>query len=108
MTRFEIATSAMVMPVGTSPRVREELRIVILTQEFPHEGPDLGRCLADILRRYDATDRDLCSDCHRWRSDNGPGHRHGSDDQHQEVKKIIEEPCEEEVEKILLEPNEFS
>jgi hypothetical protein len=33
MARFEIATSATVMPIGTSPRVREKPRIVILTQE---------------------------------------------------------------------------
>ena len=107
--RFEFATSATVKPEGGSSRVREKPRIVILIQEFPHEGADLGVCLAHIPRRYNAADRVLCPDRPEWRADCGAGHGYGSGsgEQYEEVEKVIEESCKEEVEKTLHEPNEF-
>jgi hypothetical protein len=98
----------MVMPVGNAPRVLEKPRIVILIQELPHEGVDLGVCLAHLPCRYYATVRILRADQHGRRDDRrGAGHRYRSDEHHQEVKKVIQNSRKEEVEKTHHNPNQF-
>jgi len=67
--------------------------VAILTQEFPHEGANLGVCVARICCRYRVAYRNLCPDYGDW-ADDGAGQFDidcSDDDQEEEILKIP--PC---------------
>jgi hypothetical protein len=78
---------------------------ILLIQELPHEGGDLGLCLARVFCSQHVADRVVCPG--RQFADSGAGHRDGPDRNHKEVEEFIQEPFEEEIKKIELKPSEF-
>jgi hypothetical protein len=82
--------------------VREKRRVVILNQEFPHEGAYLGVCFAHVCCRYRIACRNLCPD-HGDRTDDGTGYldidRSVCDNQEEEIVEIA--PREKKVQEVL-------
>jgi hypothetical protein len=86
--------------------VREKRRIDILIQELPHEGGDLGVCLAYIPCSYHVADRVVCPG--RQLADDGAGHWYGSVQHHKEVERFVQEPFEEKIKKTAGKSDELS
>ena len=91
-----------------SQRVQEKRYVVILTQEFLHEGPCLGVCVARVRCWYFVAHSILFPNC-RNRADNGPGHLDfGGSNHHPQEEAFLEiEPRKKEVKKIHYGSDQF-
>jgi hypothetical protein len=88
--------------------VREKRRVVILTQEFPHEGANLGVCVAYICCRYRVACRNLRPDYGNWADDGAGQFDIDCSDYHDQEEEILKiPPRQKEVEEVIYGPNQL-